>query len=557
MTQAAALPNVGTPPVMVQPTASTSRVAMVGDAVRRTSRMVEMSVLARWQMRPRLMAIPGVSQVSIWGQRERQLQVQVDPQRLRSNNVTLTQLIETTGNALWVSPLSFVEASTPGTGGFVETPNQRHRRPARLADHDVRANSPTSRSRAWRARPCGSGTSPTCVEDHQPLIGDATRRASASLMLVVERFPDADVAQVTADVEEALDGDVRRAAPASPSTPTCTGPPSYLESALQPARASPRSSGCALMLLVVGLLTWSWRTALIAVRRRSRRHWPRPCWCCGWADAPLTTMTLLGLAAVTALVVDDVVGDVAAVQHPAPASAATAGRVAPWRDRRRGGRPRGARWPTRPSSRSRRSARCCSCPGRPAPSSGPRVLTFALAALGVVRRGAGRDPGARRPAARARRGGGAPGRRRSAPGCAGLRPPRSGRAVGRAVAGRRSAWSSLAGARAGRAARAAAPARCCPALEDRNVLVRLEAAPGTSLAEMDRITGTAAARAARAGRRASRSARTSAGPSAPDEVVDVDASEIWLTVADDADYDATARGRPVDGRGPTRACAAR
>ena len=84
-----------------------------------------MSVLARWQIRPRLMSIPGVAQVSIFGQQDRQLQVQVDPQRLQAANVTLTQLIETTGNALWVSPLSFVEASTPGTGGFVETPNQR------------------------------------------------------------------------------------------------------------------------------------------------------------------------------------------------------------------------------------------------------------------------------------------------------------------------------------------------------------------------------------------------------------------------------------------------
>jgi Cu/Ag efflux pump CusA len=124
MSQAAALPNVGTPPVMVQPTASTSRVAMVALQSEDVS-MIEMSVLARWQMRPRLMAIPGVAQVSIWGQRERQLQVQVDPARLQSRNVTLTQLIETTGNALWVSPLSFVEASTPGTGGFVESPNQR------------------------------------------------------------------------------------------------------------------------------------------------------------------------------------------------------------------------------------------------------------------------------------------------------------------------------------------------------------------------------------------------------------------------------------------------
>ena len=86
---------------------------------------IQMSVLARWQIRPRLMSIPGVANVSVWGMRDRQLQVQVDPQRLQSRKVTLTQLIESTGNALWVSPLSFVEASTPGTGGFVETPQQR------------------------------------------------------------------------------------------------------------------------------------------------------------------------------------------------------------------------------------------------------------------------------------------------------------------------------------------------------------------------------------------------------------------------------------------------
>src|SRR3954471_8337614 len=124
MSQAKALPNVGTPPVVVAPKSSTSRIAMV--ALRSSSvSMIEMSVLARWQIRPRLMSIPGVAQVSIFGQQDRQLQVQVDPQRLQAANVSLTQLIETTGNALWVSPLSFVEASTPGTGGFVETPNQR------------------------------------------------------------------------------------------------------------------------------------------------------------------------------------------------------------------------------------------------------------------------------------------------------------------------------------------------------------------------------------------------------------------------------------------------
>jgi multidrug efflux pump subunit AcrB len=138
------------------------------------------------------MAIPGVSQVSIWGQRERQLQVQVDPARLLSNQVTLTQLIESTGNALWVSPLSFVEASTPGTGGFVETPNQRigvqHVSPITTSDElaDIAIEGVVGAPRRL-------GDVADVIEDHQPLIGDATRDGERSLMLVIERFPDADV----------------------------------------------------------------------------------------------------------------------------------------------------------------------------------------------------------------------------------------------------------------------------------------------------------------------------------------------------------------------------
>src|SRR5215510_11399510 len=124
MTQAHALPNVGSPPIMIQPLASASRVAMVRVSSATVS-PVEMSVLARWKIRPRLMGVPGVANVSIYGQRDRQLQVQVDPHRLQDRRVSLTQVIETTGNALWVSPLTFVEASTPGTGGFVESPSQR------------------------------------------------------------------------------------------------------------------------------------------------------------------------------------------------------------------------------------------------------------------------------------------------------------------------------------------------------------------------------------------------------------------------------------------------
>src|SRR3982074_3129042 len=101
MARADTLANVGTPPVVIQPVSSASRVMMVGLSSKQLS-PIDLSILARWKIKPRLMGVPGVSNVAIWGQRERQLQVQVNPERLRQNGVTLSQIMTTTGNALWL-----------------------------------------------------------------------------------------------------------------------------------------------------------------------------------------------------------------------------------------------------------------------------------------------------------------------------------------------------------------------------------------------------------------------------------------------------------------------
>jgi Cu/Ag efflux pump CusA len=98
MTQAHALPNVGSPPIMIQPLSAVGRVAMIRLSSRQVS-LIDMSVLARWQIKPRLMGVHGVANVSVYGQRDRQLQVQVDPRHLAANHVSLTQVIETAGNA--------------------------------------------------------------------------------------------------------------------------------------------------------------------------------------------------------------------------------------------------------------------------------------------------------------------------------------------------------------------------------------------------------------------------------------------------------------------------
>ena len=203
MSQAFALPPVGSPPVIVPPRASTSRVMMVGLSATDIS-LIDLSVLARWKIKPRLMAVPGVANVTIWGQRDKQLQVQVDPARLHENGVTLTDVISTTGNALWASPLSFVEASSPGTGGFVDMANQRlsiqHVLPIANAESLASVTIVDDAGRTLRLSQVA-----TVVEDHQPLIGDAVLSGGPGVMLVVEKFPGANTKEVTSGVKAALD----------------------------------------------------------------------------------------------------------------------------------------------------------------------------------------------------------------------------------------------------------------------------------------------------------------------------------------------------------------
>jgi len=200
LTQAHALPNVSKPPRMLQPMSSTNRLMLVGLSSKQQS-LIEMSVLARWTIRPRLLGVPGVANVAIWGQRERQLQVRVNPEKLRENNVSLLQIVKTAGNSLWYSPLTFLEASVAGTGGFIETPNQRigvrHVLPITKASDMAKLPVEGSSLRLEQVA--------ELVEDHQPLIGDGLNGGGAGLLIVVEKLPGANALKVTDDVLAALD----------------------------------------------------------------------------------------------------------------------------------------------------------------------------------------------------------------------------------------------------------------------------------------------------------------------------------------------------------------
>jgi multidrug efflux pump subunit AcrB len=202
LAQAFALPNVTKPPLLIQPLSSTSRVMMIGLSSS-TLNPLDLSYLARWIVKPKLSGVPGVADVAIFGQQDRQLQVQVNPSRLASHGVTLQQLINATGNAQLVSPLSYLEGSFPGSGGFLEGNNQRL---------DIRPVLPLGEPANLAAVPIAGapgtptiGDVATVVEGSQPPIGAGVVGGGPGLVLAVEKLPGASAGAVTDGVQEALD----------------------------------------------------------------------------------------------------------------------------------------------------------------------------------------------------------------------------------------------------------------------------------------------------------------------------------------------------------------
>jgi Cu/Ag efflux pump CusA len=330
ISQAAGLPQVSRPPQMLQPRASTSRTAMIALSSK-TLTPVQIGVLARWTIRPRLLSVPGVANVAIWGQRERQLQVQVDPQKLADKNVRLEQVISSAGNALWVSPLTFLEASTPGTGGFIDTPQQRLG-----IQHNLPIIKPSDLGEiAIDDAPEGSGLKlgdvATVVEDHQPLIGDAIVDGSdaGGFLVVVDRLPYANTKEVTEGVQGALD-ELAPGLSGLTMDSSIYDPASYVDASVDHLSRS-LVVGAVLLLIGLFVLLLSWRRALTALASVAVAFTVAAL-VLRLLDQTFTVLVFAGLLAAVAALVDDAVAHVDAVRRRAGAAPDGLSRAALLRD---------------------------------------------------------------------------------------------------------------------------------------------------------------------------------------------------------------------------------
>lgn len=525
LTQAAALPSVGTPPVMLQPLSSTSRVMMIG-LTAKSIPLVDLSVLARWKIKPRLMGVPGVANVAIYGQRDRQLQVQADPDRMRKNNVTLTQVVDTTGNALWVSPLTFVEASTPGTGGFIETGDQRlaiqHVLPITTAKDMAEVSLEDSKLRLSDVA--------DVVEGHQPLIGDAVLTGAPGLMLVVEKFPGADTRKVTKDVEAAMAALEPGLAGATVDT-SVYRPASFLDSALGHLGGW-TLIGLVLLGAALALAFFSWRQAAVAMST-SVLSVVAAAYVLYLRGTTFNLIVLAGLVTALAIIIDEAVTSAAGLHGSPDVVAATAARL------------RGALiYPTLAILAAAVPVYLLS--GTTGAFARPLVLSYALAlvtatavallvtpALAVVllREPPGREHWVRR-------------------GMRWLLPRYLARPIW-AVLTMAALTAMLVGALVLPAAfQGGHGHRVLPVPHDRDLLVRLTATPGTSLPEMARLTSAVAGKVKAvpgvrdAGAHVGRAILS-------DQIVGTDSGELWISLSDAAPYErAVARIRQIIGGYP-------
>ena len=243
------LPEVADPPVMLSPLSSTSRVLKIGLSSEKLSQM-DMTILAKWTIRPRLMAVPGVANVAIWGQRDRQIQVLVDPYRLHANNVTLNEIIRIAGDA------ALLEG-----GGFIDSPNQRL-----SVSHVSPVKTPEDLARIVVKYENGAsitiGDVSEVVEGFPAPIGEAVINDAPGILLIVEKQPWANTLEVTRNIELTLDA-LRPGLQDIEIDPTIFRPAGFIEMSIENLNRA-LLIGCLLVIIVLAFFLYDWRTALIS-----------------------------------------------------------------------------------------------------------------------------------------------------------------------------------------------------------------------------------------------------------------------------------------------------
>ena len=288
--------GIGTP-TMLPLTSSTMVIESIGFTSEKLSPRA-LHDFVRWTVLPRLLAVPGIADINLWGGDVRQLQVQVQPSTLAMLHLSLQDVTAATRMTTGVHG-----------AGFVDTPTQRFTlesdgqalTPQQLGDAVVRTQ---------------AGAPPLLLRDvarirfgNAPRFGDALVMGRPGVIITLNSQYGADTLTTTRSVDAALTELTSLARERDVSIyPRLYQPAGFIKTALH-ALVNSLLIGILLVAIVLMIFLREWRAALISfisiplsllAAVIALRYFGKT----------LNTMTLGGLAVAVGVVVDDAVIDV-------------------------------------------------------------------------------------------------------------------------------------------------------------------------------------------------------------------------------------------------------
>ncbi len=269
------LPTWAAPPHMMPPLSATSRVMKIGVTSKDKS-IMDLSMLAYWNIRNKLLGVPGVANVAIWGEQLKMLMIEVDPERLAKFNVTLDEVQEVVSDTL----LRFISTGV--------TPESLARVPVETRD----------------GKPLLLGDVADLVWGAPGAVGDAIINDGPGLMLIVEKFPWGNTVAVTKGVEAALEA-MKPGLTGVEIDTTIFRPATFVEDSIDNLSHA-LLLGCILVVLVIVAFLYEWRTAIVCILAIPMSLLAAAL-VLQQAGASINTMVLAGIVISLGVVVDDAI----------------------------------------------------------------------------------------------------------------------------------------------------------------------------------------------------------------------------------------------------------
>ena len=217
---------------------------------------LQLRAIAEWDIRQRLLAIPGIAQVAVIGGEKPQYQVLIHPDKLLQHGVTLREVED-----------ALVDANINSTGGFLLDAHQEY-----LIRNLARVENASDLEKTIIPRLLSHEAPALTIEQlgevrfSGPLAkrGDASINGNPGVILSIQKQPEADTLALTAAIEKEL-ALIQRSLPAGVTLhPDIFRQEVFIQNAISNVKEALRD-GAIMVAIVLFLFLFNLRTAFISL----------------------------------------------------------------------------------------------------------------------------------------------------------------------------------------------------------------------------------------------------------------------------------------------------